>query len=139
MCGGPLRPVHLGVRWPVHVSVLPETCRLVPVVSGPRAELVLILGGLWSRPSHFCGAPPPCCAVAVRGDGNGNATADAARSWKDPSCEEAIPGRCAHWSRSASRGAGTAQVFPVVSRTDLVARMPHPNFPSMVRASLFQP
>src|ERR1700722_3662284 len=45
----------------------------------------------------------------------------------------------AYWSRSASKGAGTAQVFPVVSRMDLVARMPRPNFPSMVRASPFQP
>src|ERR1700750_2364957 len=30
---------------------LPESSRLFPVVSGPRAESVLIPGGLWSRPT----------------------------------------------------------------------------------------
>ena len=44
-----------------------------------------------------------------------------------------------YWMRSATSGAGTAQMFPVKSRIDLVARMPRPNLPSIVRASLFQP
>jgi hypothetical protein len=32
------------------ISYLPGTCRLLPVVSGPRAESVLIPERLWSRP-----------------------------------------------------------------------------------------
>jgi len=38
------------VGWPYLVSALSETCRLFPVVSGPRAESVLIPEPLWSRP-----------------------------------------------------------------------------------------
>jgi len=39
------------------MSGLPETCRLVPVVSGPCAESVLIPGADWSRPIGIAKRP----------------------------------------------------------------------------------
>src|SRR5450755_4416746 len=118
-------PPHAGVGRPVLVSALSETCRLVPVVSGPRAESVLIPATHWSRPiaiglGHNRSRSRGTGAAERAGERTGTATVGPGRYEPPPCCWMPAPSTCGSRRPGPSRAviAGPGVLSAAVCASD---------------------